>query len=334
MTADRHPAAGRARTWLVRGGVLLLVLGLVALSFSHVAFVIPLVVVTNIVVGRVATVSSPRRSGLVSVATVVMQLIVTVGGGLPATFAWLITEILAVVIAWVIGLSLRQRRQYAVTQREQAEVRAVQAERLRIARELHDMIAHSIGVISVQAGMGRRVIDTQPEEARTALANIEETSRDTAAALRRMLGTLRRSDAGSGPELRDPAPGLTDLDVLVTRASQAGVHVGLRWQGEHTPLPADIDLSAYRIIQESVTNVIRHAGADRCDIVVTQHAGELTIEVTDAGRGGQPHFGYGLSGMRERVSLLDGQFEAGPGTHGGFRIRARIPLPALTAPAP
>ncbi|MCO8273795.1 sensor histidine kinase [Actinoplanes sp. TRM 88003] len=295
------------------------------------ALAIPLIIFSDVVLGMVAALDPPRRARPALVVTAAAQAGWAMAQPGPDVLVVLVIEGLALVTAWVIGLSLGQRRRYAAAQREQAETRAVQAERLRIARELHDMIAHSFGVISVQAGMGRRVIDTQPEEARTALANIEETSRDTAAALRRMLGTLRRTDPGSGPELRDPAPGLADLDALVTRSAQAGVRVEVRREGDRTPLPPEIDLSAYRIIQESVTNVIRHAGVDHCEVLVTQHGDELTVEVTDLGRGGRPSFGYGLSGMRERVSLLDGQFEAGPGPDGGFRIRARLPLPALTA---
>ncbi len=236
--------------------------------------------------------------------------------------------VLAVVTAWVIGDSMRQRRAYAAAQRDQAQARAVQAERLRIARELHDMIAHSIGVIAVQAGMGRRVIDTQPAEARDALANIEDVSRDTAAALRRMLGTLRRTDVGSGPAPRDPAPGLADLGELVARTAQAGVKVDLTWDGDRPALPPDIDLSAFRIVQEAVTNVIRHAGAGRCDVAVREDAGMLVIEVTDDGRGGTGiGGGYGIPGMRERVSLLGGDFTAGPRDGGGFAVTATIPLP-------
>ncbi|WP_433795654.1 sensor histidine kinase [Actinoplanes sp. CA-252034] len=241
--------------------------------------------------------------------------------------------ILAVVTAWLIGDSVRQRRRHAEAQREQAEARAVEAERLRIARELHDMVAHSIAVIAVQAGMGRRVIDTQPAEARTALANIEETSRDTAAALRRMLGSLRRTDAGSGAAPRDPAPGLADLDGLVARSAQAGVEVGLRRDGDAGPLPPDIDLSAYRIVQEAVTNVIRHAGVGRCDVAVRQESGTLTIEIEDDGHGaGGDTDGSrnGITGMRERVGLLGGEFDAGPRPEGGFRVSARIPLPEST----
>ncbi|WP_285566095.1 sensor histidine kinase [Actinoallomurus iriomotensis] len=235
---------------------------------------------------------------------------------------------LVLVVVWQIGHSVRQRREYAEARREQAATQAVQAERLRIARELHDMIAHSIGVIAIQAGVGSRVMDTQPAEARNALNAIEDTSRETLAGLRRMLGALRRTEPGSAP--RDPSPGLADLDGLVARSAEAGVRVDVRRLGEELDLPADIDLSAFRIVQEAVTNVIRHAGADECRVVLDHRDEELRIEVTDDGRGdaGTPGTGYGIAGMRERAALLDGRFSAGPRPEGGFFVSVRLPIPA------
>jgi signal transduction histidine kinase len=235
---------------------------------------------------------------------------------------------LGLVVVWQIGHSVRQRREYAEARREQAATQAVQAERLRIARELHDMIAHSIGVIAIQAGVGSRVMDTQPAEARNALNAIEDTSRETLAGLRRMLGALRRTDPGSAP--RDPSPGLADLDGLVARSADAGVRVDVRRLGEELELPADLDLSAFRIVQEAVTNVIRHAGAHECRVVLDHRDEELLIEVTDDGRGaaGTPGTGYGIAGMRERAALLHGRFSAGPRPEGGFFVSVRLPIPA------
>jgi signal transduction histidine kinase len=287
------------------------------------------IVVADVAVGYVAAVR-PRRA---SVTVAALALGTQVGfsfvhfTGAAAQVAGV--QALAIVTTWVVGSSVRQRGQYAAARRNEAEARAVQAERLRIARELHDMIAHSIGVIAIQAGVGRRVIDTQPAEARNALTAIEDTSRDTLAALRRMLGTLRRTDPGSQPAPLDPAPGLADLDDLVARTRDAGVRVDLRRQGDPRPLPPDVDLSAYRIIQEAVTNVIRHAGTQRCDVLVDQRPDELTVEITDDGRSaGGAGQGYGIVGMRERVGLLGGEFAAGPQPGGGFRVAARIPVPA------
>jgi signal transduction histidine kinase len=186
------------------------------------------------------------------------------------------------------------------------------------------MIAHSIGVIAIQAGVGSRVIDTQPAEARNALTAIEATSRETLAGLRRMLGVLRSSSEPG----RDPVPGLAGLDQLAATSRNAGVRVDLQWRGQRQSIPPDVDLSAYRIIQEAVTNVIRHAGADHCKVLIDQDDRELSIEITDNGRGGVIACpGYGIVGMRERAGLLGGQLAAGPRPGGGFRVAARLPVP-------
>jgi signal transduction histidine kinase len=236
---------------------------------------------------------------------------------------------LTVVIAWVAGYSIGQRRDYAESLRAQAAAQAIVAERLRIARELHDMVAHSIGIIAIQAGMGSRVIDTQPSEARNALSAIETTSRETLAGLRRMLGALRQADSGlmpADPTVSAPAPGLADLDRLAEATSDAGVHVDVTWRGDRRPLPADIDLSAFRIIQEAITNVVRHASTPNCRVSVHYRDEDLSIEVVDDGTGGTTAgTGYGIAGMRERVGLLHGDFMAGPRPEGGFRVAARLP---------
>jgi signal transduction histidine kinase len=289
---------------------------------------IVLMITVSLAVGCVAAARPRRVSVPAALFALVTGIALTLADPVTDLTSLLGAEALAAITAWTVGDSVRQRRQYAAAQREQAEARAVQAERLRIARELHDMIAHSIGVIAIQAGMGRRVIDTQPAEARDALTAIEDTSRDTLAALRRMLGTLRRADPGTGPAPLDPTPGLADLDGLVARTRDAGLRVDVRWRGDRRPLPPDIDLSAFRVIQEAVTNVIRHAGTEHCDVVVDQRTDSLAVEITDAGRGGGVGPGYGISGMRERVGLLAGEFEAGPRAEGGFRVAARIPVPS------
>ncbi|QXJ21300.1 sensor histidine kinase [Actinomadura graeca] len=236
----------------------------------------------------------------------------------------------ALVAAWTVGGSARERRQHAAEMAARATSQAVAAERLRIARELHDMVAHSIGVIAIQAGVGSRVLDTRPGEARNALDAIEATSRETLSGLRRMLGALRHADPGPGSAAPlDPAPGLADLGRLVAATGDAGVAVDLRWHGERRPLPPDIDLSAFRIIQEALTNVVRHAGTRDCEVRVGYRDEELTVEVLDDGRGpAATGGGFGLVGMRERAGLLKGDLTAGPRPGGGFRVAARLPLEA------
>ncbi|MCX5210421.1 sensor histidine kinase [Kitasatospora sp. NBC_00240] len=238
---------------------------------------------------------------------------------------------LMMLFAWLIGLSVRQAREAASASRARATEQAITAERLRIARELHDMVAHSIGIIAIQAGVGSRVIGTQPDEARRALQAIEATSRETLAGLRRTLVALRQADPqGVGPVSSEPVAGLADVERLAAATAAAGVRVEVRRSGERRPLPPDIELSAYRIVQEAVTNVVRHAGTGHCRVSVDYGDEELSVEVVDEGRGagGSSARGFGLLGMRERVGLLHGRFEAGPRPGGGFRVAAVLPLPA------
>ncbi|MGE5290022.1 MAG: sensor histidine kinase [Micromonosporaceae bacterium] len=234
--------------------------------------------------------------------------------------------VVVTIIAWLIGHSIRQSQAQAELRRAQAAM----AERLRIARELHDIVAHSIGIIAIQAGAGRRVFDARPAEARDALAAIEATSRQTLAGLRRMMTGLRRAEPEPGPGQAPPgpAPGLADLEQLAAMTLDAGVKVDVDWHGSREPLPADVDLSAFRIIQEAVTNVVRHASTSQCHVSIGQQDGYLSIEVTDSGRGGSAAgTGYGITGMRKRAALLGGDFSAGPRPGGGFRVAARLPVP-------
>ena len=258
------------------------------------------------------------------------------GVGTPAIPVVTVAVPLFTIIAWLIGHSIRQAQARAELVRVQASAQAAMAERLRIARDMHDIVAHSIGVIAIQAGAGRRVFDASPDEARDALAAIEATSRETLSGLRRMVTGLRQADLESGPGQAPPdqAPGLAGLERLAATTRDAGVRVDVDWHGSREPLPADIDRSAFRIIQEAVLNVVRHAGTDRCQVAINQQDGELSIEVTDGGRGAPASkfspsgAGYGITGMRERATLLGGDLSAGPRPGGGIRVAARLPLPA------
>lgn len=284
-----------------------------------------LVLVTDVSSGYIAATRTRRVSVPVAVTTCLLQA-AAVAASLHADEFLLMTVLLAAVVTYMAGNAVRTRSAHAEAMREQATAQAVAAERLRIARELHDMVAHSIGIIAIQAGVGGRVIDTQPAEARNALDAIEATSRDTLSGLRRMLTALRRDDPGAAP--LGPAPGLGDLGRLAEATRDAGIAVDLRTAGEPRPLPPDVDLSAYRIVQEAVTNVVRHAGTDRCRVTIGYGDGELAVEIEDDGHGGVVGAGYGLAGMRERVALLRGEFAAGPRPGGGFRVAARFPAPA------
>ncbi|MEV0224512.1 sensor histidine kinase [Streptomyces sp. NPDC050704] len=307
--------------------------GTSALSVS--AIPLPQFLAVNLTLYFIAA-SRPRRTGVIAVSMALFTLVgflavrVLSGWGIGTTTGLIVA--LTAVIAWLVGHSAHQAREYAAKSRAQAAAQAVTAERLRIARELHDMVAHTIGIVALQAGAARRVIDTRPELAREALGEVENASRETLSGLRRMLGVLRRAEPGHAPEAPplDPALGLADIDLLAERTTAAGVRVEVRWRGERRPLPPEIGMSAYRIVQEAVTNVVRHAGTRSCQVTVDCQDEELAIEVLDSGPGpGRTgDTGFGLLGMRERVGLLHGEFSAAPRPEGGFRVAARLPVPA------
>jgi len=304
---------------------------------------------------------------------------------------------LILIIVWMVGYSVGQRRAYAARLRHQAADNAVTAERLRIARELHDVVAHSMTVVAVQAGFGEYVFDSQPAQARAALGAIQTVTGEALADMQRMLGALRQAADGTpGPAGQAaggadgapapggqagtqatgspapgtpataaaplaPAPGLADLDRLVASTAGVGVRVEVVRTGQARAIPAGIDLAAFRIVQEALTNVVKHSGADRCQVRIAYGTGELCVEVTDPGqppgaqaqaagarsmalagapahvgagpasgdaRGGPAPGGHGIAGMCERVGLYGGELEAGPQPGRGFRVAARFPLPA------
>jgi signal transduction histidine kinase len=291
----------------------------------------------GVAVGCIAATRSRRVSigaGLVAAGVLARYAGTWMPPGFPNGTSPVLAIAVTTVIAWLIGQSIRQNLRHAAALRAQAEATAVTAERLRIARELHDVIAHSIGVIAIQAGTGSRVIATQPAEARNALSAIEATSREALARLRQTLGAPGSAgpDPGLHPAPLGPAPGLGNIGQLTATAMGAGVRVDVQWRGQQRPLPADIDQAAFRIIQEAVINVVRHAGTGQCQVIIDQQDGEVTIEVIDDGRGGIAHgTGYGITGMRERARLLHGQLTAEPRPEGGYRVTARLPLPVAAA---
>jgi signal transduction histidine kinase len=212
------------------------------------------------------------------------------------------------------------------TREEEARRRATE-ERMRIARELHDALAHSISVINVQAGVALHLLDRQPEQARPALIAITQASKDALRELRGTLGVLR---GGDDEDPRAPVPTLARLDDLVTKATTAGVRVQVNVTGGPRPLPPGVDLAAYRIAQESLTNVARHARPATATLSIAYGTDELVVEVQDEGRttadARAVREGHGLLGMRERAAAVGGELDAGPRPEGGFRVRARLPL--------
>lgn len=239
------------------------------------------------------------------------------------------------LVAWLLVLLAigevarvsRERGAERARSREEEALRRASEERLRIARELHDVLAHNISLINVQAGVALHLIDEQPEQARTALAAIKQASKDALGELRSVLEVLRRSGE---EEPRTPQPGLDELDDLVSRAGAAGVEVTVEVDGSPRELPAEVDLAAFRIVQEAVTNVARHAGESSATIRVAYGKDDLTVQVDDNGRGATPGMisggGSGIAGMRERTAALGGRLDAGPRPGGGFRVRAQLPV--------
>jgi signal transduction histidine kinase len=224
----------------------------------------------------------------------------------------------AVAALIIVRLVVRRRDERAALQARDAAA----DERARIARELHDVVGHSVSVMVVQAGAERRVTDS--ESSRETLEQIEECGRQALGELRRMLGVLRGGEAPAG---RAPTPDLEELDALIAGVREAGLSVDVRREGEPVPLAPGLGLTAYRIVQEGLTNALRHAGAARVEVVVRYAPRELGIDVLDDGPGGEVNgSGHGLAGMRERVALYGGRIEAGPRREGGFGLRARLPL--------
>ena len=198
-------------------------------------------------------------------------------------------------------------------------------ERGRIARELHDVVAHNVSMIVVQAGAAARVLDGDQPDVRNALEVIASTGRETVDEMRALLGVVRSDD---GPAALKPQPGLADLEQLVSGVREAGLPVTLRIEGSPRPLPPALDLSAFRIVQEALTNTLKHAGPAQAQVTIRYEDGLVTLEITDTGHGpqGARGTGHGLVGMRERAAMFGGQLEAGQADGGGFTVRARLPL--------
>jgi len=228
------------------------------------------------------------------------------------------------LVAWVVGDYMRSRRSFFIElvarhQRERED--AAEAERLRIARELHDVVAHNVSAMAIQAGAAR----VSGGSSAQTLEAIEQSARDTLAELNKLLGVLRKT--AGGPDLA-PQPTLNEVDALLKPAREAGIEATLRVTGEKRPLPAAVDLSAYRIVQEAMTNVLKHANANRVEVLIAYEPDGVALTISDNGSGPREGLatGHGLIGMRERVQLFGGEMNTGSSSLGGFRVRARLPI--------
>jgi signal transduction histidine kinase len=301
-----------------------------------------LLIVLVAIYSAVAASTLPRVQSLfLAVGAAAVLAFGVVAGNHPRDDALWAMDAAWLLAAMFLGDASRSRRAYAT----EAELRAAQAEmshaeearrhvteeRLQIARELHDVVAHNISLINVQAGVAAHLMDTDPQQARDAFVNIKAASHETLQELRSLVGVLR--EPVDGPKLA-PTVGLEALEGLIQAVREAGQQVEVSVTGSPRFLPSTVDVSAYRILQEALTNAVKHAPQSRIAVHIDYGADKVTVEVQNDGpvsprAGAQDVGGFGLIGMRERVQALGGRLEAGPDRNGGFTIRAELPLPGL-----
>ena len=281
-----------------------------------------------------------RRVSIRAAEWAALPIVVAVVVNNGSHFGRVIPELAVFAIAWVLGDNIRTRRAYLAElearaarlerEREERDERAVAEERSRIARELHDVIAHNVSVMVVQASAGEAVFDTDPERARESLAAVASTGRAALTELRRLLGVIRSEEEDENAPAYAPQPGLEYLDELVHQVRETGLTVELSVLGEPRALPEGVGLCAYRIVQEALTNTLKHADASRAQVSLRYGSDALELQVIDDGHGASPvngeSAGHGLIGMRERVALFGGELSAHPRSGRGYEVRARIPL--------
>jgi signal transduction histidine kinase len=297
-----------------------------------------------------------RRVGIAAavVAASVISFVILYRVGVPAGLSGLVQSLLTVFVVWLVGTWAQERRRYigtveeraarAEAEREARAAKAVADERSRIARELHDVVTHHVSVIVIQAGAALRALDRRPADARTAVEAIDASGRTALADMRRMLGILAPDRVGGtadGDAVPAPMPGLDRLGELLEQVRATGLRTELSVMGTPRPLDAGVELSAYRIVQEALTNTLKHAPDARAAVTLRYEPDALELEVVDDGGSGRvPHRslahpgdpGHGLIGMQERVAVFGGSLEAGP-HGGGFRVAARLPVDPAAAPA-
>jgi signal transduction histidine kinase len=319
---------------------LIVAISLVSLVATDVVGMTTTLLVLLVAVFRAANVFDDRSAVIAGLALLIAIPVVVVehGGGVVGDYLF---PIVIFAITGFVARGLRHRallaRELALRnerleiERESQAATAVTEERRRIARELHDVVAHSVSVMVVQSGAARRVLDDEPDRAVVALTEVERSGRQALSELRRLLGLMR--DGEESAAVREPQPTLAGLDDLIGRARDAGLSVELRQEGEPFPLPMGCDLAAYRVVQESLTNALQHAGdGARAKVLLRWSDDQLELDISDTGQGltaavpdHDGPLGQGLVGMRERVALCGGNLQAGPRPGGGFRVHATIP---------
>jgi signal transduction histidine kinase len=324
----------------------LVVVGLAAVTYEALGFPESATTVGVLIcLYSVAAHCDRRRSIIGAVYTAIGTLVVFLTARWGVNAGNIVSNVIIFATAWILGDNLRNRRAYlagledraARLEREQVEQahRAVTDERARIARELHDVVAHNVSVMVVQAGAARRMLERDPERAREALTSVEGTGRQALDEMRNLLGVLRTEDEAT--EQRAPQPSVSHLDSLVAHVREAGLPVELVVEGEPRPLMSGVDTSVYRIVQEALTNSLKHAGPARAQVMLRYSDHDLRLEVIDDGRGLAADApvsnggGHGLVGMRERVALFGGEIQAGPRRGGGYMVSARLPFEPVRA---
>ena len=333
--------AGLALIWRRRAPVTVLAVSIAAVSvYSLLGLVNGAALIAPILaLYAVASLVSIRRAFAAAFATLAILMTVTAANNPFGSISGGGFDIIPFMVAAALfaGIAVANRNAYVASIRDRAEQEArrrLDEERLRIARELHDVVAHTMATINVQAGVAAHVLSTRPEAAADSLQAIKTASKEGLRELRAILNVLRQADDADPTQ---PAPGTAQLEALIAGARRAGLETTFTVTGEPVPLPAAVDLTAYRIVQESLTNAIRHAGPAAAAVSLVYHHDELCIDVTDTGRGqpvtAGPGGGHGLAGMRERAAAVGGVVETGPGP-GGYRVAARLPLGGRLADQP
>jgi len=276
-----------------------------------------------------------RRSAVLAVGAIAVMLVGQMIAAGPQLDASYLVALVAwhgwLIVPWGVGAGIRTRAESGRHERDEAARRVAYEERLRIAREVHDVVGHGLAVINMQAGVALHVVDRRPEQARLALEAIKQTSKDALDELRAALDVFRQPQDGEARrdgEARQPAPGLGQVDEVIAAMVDGGLPVELVVTGEAVALPAAVDLAAYRIVQESLTNVARHAGPASATVRVRYEPRQVVLEIVNDGRArasGNGRSGQGIAGMRERAAAVHGTLEAGPRPEGGFRVLAHLP---------